>query len=244
MHIKSYVASFKSFLDSLNFKNLLFCCCLAINSIISYDFATHTTTNLYYHTSHIAIESKAVSIKSTVGVELLKEKNYPQIAAVGMAAGQGREPRIVDIRWDSPITTDAEPIEIVIIGKGITFDTGGLNIKGGGGMRNMKRDMAGSAQALALALWIVETKLAVSLRLLLPIAENSISGIALRPGMSSQHSTIQPHTKLHNSTLVLVYFIASYHEKACWIYVQTNRTTSFTCDQHPISLTCHVFKIS
>lgn len=115
-----------------------------------------------------------------------------------MAAGQGREPRIVDITWDSPQTTDAEPIEVVIIGKGITFDTGGLNIKGGGGMRNMKRDMAGSAQALALALWIVETKLAVRLRLLLPIAENSISGIALRPGMLCRHNTSQHHTVLPN----------------------------------------------
>jgi leucyl aminopeptidase len=116
-----------------------------------------------------------------------------------MAAGQGREPRIVDITWDSPQTTDAEPIEVVIIGKGITFDTGGLNIKGGGGMRNMKRDMAGSAQALALALWIVETKLAVRLRLLLPIAENSISGIALRPGMPCHHRTILPNTSHHST---------------------------------------------
>ena len=114
-----------------------------------------------------------------------------------MAAAIGREPRIVDILWDVPFNGDKQTIseeggkkaeilkkipEIVIIGKGITFDTGGLNIKGGGGMRNMKKDMAGSAQALALALWIVESKLPVKLRLLLPIAENSISGIALRPG--------------------------------------------------------------
>ena len=156
--------------------------------------------NLSHYPSHVAIESKAVSIKSTVGIELLLEKNYPQIAAVGMAAGQGREPRIVDITWDSPQTTDAEPIEVVIIGKGITFDTGGLNIKGGGGMRNMKRDMAGSAQALALALWIVETKLAVRLRLLLPIAENSISGIALRPGMLTQHIPKLNYTTPHHTT--------------------------------------------
>lgn len=140
-----------------------------------------------------------------MGVEQLIEKDYPQIAAVGMAAAKGREPRIVDIRWNSPLA-DAEPIDIVIIGKGITFDTGGLNIKGGGGMRNMKRDMAGSAQALALALWIVETKLPVRVRLLLPIAENSISGIALRPG-NCYHDTT-PHNPNHPHT---TYYITLHH---------------------------------
>ena len=97
---------------------------------------------------------------------MIKE-NYPQIAAVGMASSEGREPRIVDIRWNAPKNVnkngvdgndnsvendrkndendenDSKIPEIVIIGKGITFDTGGLNIKGGGGMRNMKKDMAG-----------------------------------------------------------------------------------------------------
>ena len=151
------------------------------------------------------IETNASSIKSVVGVNDLINENYPQIAAVGMAAGLGREPRIIDIRWDSPIPEQQDKLEseglmdresavskevvhekqipeVVIIGKGITFDTGGLNIKGGGGMRNMKKDMAGSAQAISLALWIVESKLPVKLRLLLPIAENSINGNALRPG--------------------------------------------------------------
>ena len=142
------------------------------------------------------VETNASYARTVVGVNNLIEENYPQIAAVGMAAAEGREPRIVDIRWDAPMgdknsensSTSASGNssqnipEIVIIGKGITFDTGGLNIKGGGGMRNMKRDMAGAAQALSLALWIVESKFPVKLRLLLPIAENSISGIALRPG--------------------------------------------------------------
>lgn len=143
------------------------------------------------------VETNASYVRTVVGVKNLIEENYPQIAAVGMAAAEGREPRIVDIRWEAPTrekssseassgsknSSDNIP-EIVIIGKGITFDTGGLNIKGGGGMRNMKRDMAGAAQAVALALWIVESKFPVKLRLLLPIAENSISGIALRPGES------------------------------------------------------------
>jgi leucyl aminopeptidase len=99
-----------------------------------------------------------------------------------MAAAEGREPRIVDIRWDSPIENSIDLPEIVIIGKGTTIDTGGLTIKGGGGMRSMKKDMAGAAQALSLAMWIVDAKMPVRIRLLLPIAENSISGIALRPG--------------------------------------------------------------
>lgn len=116
-------------------------------------------------------------------MEKLLAGNYPQIAAVGMAAAEGRNPRMVDIRWNAPASDSIENVpEIVIIGKGITFDTGGLNIKGGGGMRNMKRDMAGAAQAISLALRINEMKLPVKLRLLLPIAENSISGVALRPG--------------------------------------------------------------
>ena len=152
-----------------------------------------------------------------MGVDQLIEKDYPQIAAVGMAAAKGREPRIVDIRWNSPIL-DAKPVDIVIIGKGITFDTGGLNIKGGGGMRNMKRDMAGSAQALALALWIVETKLAVRVRLLLPIAENSISGIALRPGNCYRDTTPHHTTK---------YYIAPHHTL---LHLSKPYNTTLYCD--------------
>ena len=145
----------------------------------------------------IGKETGAIKIESIVGVKLLVENNYPQIAAVGMGAVNEREPRIVDMRWSFSEKVSDESIsgiesnqlssdiksypEVVLVGKGVTFDTGGLNIKGAG-MRMMKVDMTGAAQALALALWIVETKLPVNLRLLLPIAENSISGIALRPG--------------------------------------------------------------
>lgn len=129
----------------------------------------------------IAAETNVSYVASVVGVDELSKHNWPQIAAVGMAAAAGREPRIVDIRWDVPAAAGADVPEIVIIGKGVTFDTGGLNIKGMG-MRQMKRDMAGAAQALALCTWMVSTKLPVKIRLLLPIAENSISGIALRPG--------------------------------------------------------------
>lgn len=128
-----------------------------------------------------------VNISSVVGVRNLLDQNYPQIAAVGMAAAEGRDPRIVEVRWDGTgLESDNTPKEkypdVVIIGKGVVFDTGGLNIKSSGGMRNMKRDMSGAAQAVGLASWIIQTKLPVKLRLLLPIVENSISGVALRPG--------------------------------------------------------------
>ena len=99
-----------------------------------------------------------------------------------MASRIGREPRIIDAKWNYDNYNSENYPEIVIIGKGVVFDTGGLNIKSGSGMRNMKKDMSGSAQALALALLIIENKLPIKLRLLLPIVENSIDSNALRPG--------------------------------------------------------------
>jgi leucyl aminopeptidase len=103
---------------------------------------------------------RASSIQTSVGVAQLLENNFPQVAAVGMASSAGREPRIVDISWDPPsdgahvdattvdqaVSASRPPLDVVIVGKGVTFDTGGLNIKGAGGMRNMKKDMAGAAQ--------------------------------------------------------------------------------------------------
>jgi leucyl aminopeptidase len=100
----------------------------------------------------IGNELGASKIEVTVGVDNLIKNNYSQIAAVGMAASSGREPRIVDIEWNSGTDTasaDESTPQIVIVGKGVTFDTGGLNIKGGGGMRSMKRDMSGAAQVCA-----------------------------------------------------------------------------------------------
>jgi leucyl aminopeptidase len=88
------------------------------------------------------------NITTIVGVDDLKDNNYSQIAAVGMASSPGREPCLVDARWtlpSEPGSTNAYP-EVVIIGKGVVFDTGGLNIKSTGGMRNMKKDMSGAAQ--------------------------------------------------------------------------------------------------
>jgi leucyl aminopeptidase len=111
-------------------------------------------------------------------------KGFPQVWAVGMAAGGGREPRVVDFTWSPPHVDNARGTlpEIVLVGKGVVFDSGGLNIKTGNGMLTMKKDMAGAAQACALASLIMDRGLRCKLRVLIPIVENSVSGESLRPG--------------------------------------------------------------
>ena len=97
------------------------------------------------------------------------------IHAVGRA--HPREPRLIDLTWGRP-----EARKITLVGKGITFDTGGLDIKPSSAMLLMKKDMGGAATALALAHMIMSERLDCRLRLLIPAAENSISGDAFRPG--------------------------------------------------------------
>jgi len=113
-------------------------------------------------------------VESIVGDDLLT-RNFPMIHAVGRASP--RAPRLVDITWGR-----ADAPKLTVIGKGIVFDTGGLNIKPVAGMGLMKKDMGGAASALAIAHMIMSEGLDVRLRVLLPIAENSISGNAFRPG--------------------------------------------------------------
>lgn len=108
------------------------------------------------------------------GDELLAQ-NFPLIHAVGRASS--RAPRLIDVRWGDPSAP-----RLTLVGKGICFDTGGLNIKPGVSMALMKKDMGGAATALALAAMIMGARLKVNLRLLIPAAENSISGNAFRPG--------------------------------------------------------------
>jgi leucyl aminopeptidase len=108
-----------------------------------------------------------------VGDELLAE-NYPTIHAVGRAAAQA--PRLVDIVWGDP----AAP-RVTLVGKGVCFDTGGLDLKTASGMRLMKKDMAGAAIVLGLAQAIMDAKLPVRLRVLLPLVENAVSGNAVHP---------------------------------------------------------------
>lgn len=109
----------------------------------------------------------------TVGDDLLAA-NFPLIHAVGRASP--RAPRLMDLSWGS-----AGPL-VTLVGKGICFDTGGLNLKPGAAMALMKKDMGGAAAALSCAVMIMSAALPVRLRLLIPAAENSISGASFRPG--------------------------------------------------------------
>jgi leucyl aminopeptidase len=112
--------------------------------------------------------------RSVVGDELLPA-NFPLIHAVGRAST--RAPRLIELQWGN-----SSAPKVTLIGKGICFDTGGLNIKPGSSMALMKKDMGGAAAALSLAAMIMGAGLPVRLRLLIPAAENSISGNAFRPG--------------------------------------------------------------
>ncbi|TPG12704.1 leucyl aminopeptidase family protein [Sphingomonas oligophenolica] len=102
---------------------------------------------------------------------------YPMIHAVGQAATRDRAPRLIELEWGDP----AHP-RVAIVGKGVVFDSGGLNIKPGAGMRLMKKDMGGAAHALALAGLVMAARLPVRLHLLIPAVENAIAGNAFRPG--------------------------------------------------------------
>ena len=115
------------------------------------------------------------STRTTRGATL--ESDYPMIAAVGRAAVPARAPRLIELDWGDP----AHP-RIAIVGKGVCFDSGGLDIKPSSGMRMMKKDMGGAAHALALADLIMRTRLPVRLHLLVPAVENAIAGDAMRPG--------------------------------------------------------------
>src|SRR5215469_10579883 len=111
--------------------------------------------------------------KVIVGDKLL-EKNYPTIHAVGRASS--RAPRLVDITWG-----DKDAPKVTLVGKGVCFDTGGLDLKPASSMLNMKKDMAGAAIMLGLGQAITQAGLKLRLRVLLPCVENSVSGNAMRP---------------------------------------------------------------
>ena len=119
-------------------------------------------------------DTHGAKLSAIIGDDLLAQ-NYPMIHAVGRAAHEA--PRLIEMQWGD----DSHP-RLALVGKGITFDTGGLNIKSGAGMRIMKKDMGGAAHALALADMIMANNLPVRLHVLLAVAENSISANAFRPG--------------------------------------------------------------
>ena len=121
-------------------------------------------------------EQYGASITVVTG-EVLLEANYPAVHAVGRAAVPHRAPRMIEISWGEA----GKPL-IALVGKGVVFDTGGLDIKPSAGMRNMKKDMGGAAHVLALARMIMAANLPVRLAVLIPAVENAISGDAMRPG--------------------------------------------------------------
>ncbi|MBA2401767.1 MAG: leucyl aminopeptidase family protein [Bradyrhizobium sp.] len=113
------------------------------------------------------------SFNAIVGDELVRQ-NFPLIHAVGMAST--RAPRLIDIGWGNP----ADP-KVTLVGKGVCFDTGGLDLKPSSGMLIMKKDMGGAANVLALAQMVMDAKLKVRLRVLIPAVENAVAGNAFRP---------------------------------------------------------------
>ena len=121
---------------------------------------------------HVAEECEA-TLHITSGEALAQE--YPAIYAVGKGAEQG--PRLIDLTWG-----DANAPKITLVGKGVCFDTGGLNLKPPRGMRQMKKDMGGSAAAIALARVIMQQQWPVRLRLMVPAVENAIDNASYRPG--------------------------------------------------------------
>jgi len=123
----------------------------------------------------LAVARKYRARASVIRGDALLKKNFPLIHAVGRAGPQ--PPRLVDFHWGP-----ARAPKVTLVGKGVCFDTGGLDIKPSSAMLMMKKDMAGAATALALAQAIMDARLPVRLRVLLPMVENSVSSNSFRPG--------------------------------------------------------------
>jgi leucyl aminopeptidase len=116
----------------------------------------------------------AAKFSQIVGDDLLTKK-YPLIHTVGRASV--RAPRLIDLTWG-----DANAPKVTLVGKGVVFDSGGLDLKTSAGMITMKKDMGGAAVVLAIARMAMDAKLKLRLRVLIPAVENSVSGSAYRPG--------------------------------------------------------------
>ncbi len=137
-------------------------------------------------------------VKQIIGDELL-EHNYPTIYAVGRASVN--KPRLVDLTWG-----DSKNPQVTLVGKGVCFDSGGLDIKPAAGMRNMKKDMGGAAHVLGLARLIMAHNLPINLRVLIPAVENAVSSNALRPGdvvTTRKGLTVEIHNTDAEGRLVL-----------------------------------------
>ncbi|CCE07681.1 Leucine aminopeptidase [Bradyrhizobium sp. STM 3843] len=118
-------------------------------------------------------ERHGARFRCVVGDELVQQ-NFPLIHAVGMAST--RAPRLIELLWGDP----THP-KVTLVGKGVCFDSGGLDLKTSSGMLLMKKDMGGAANVLALAQMVMDAKLKVRLRVLIPAVENAVSGCAFRP---------------------------------------------------------------
>jgi leucyl aminopeptidase len=124
--------------------------------------------------ARMVAEQHAATFRQTVGDALLKA-GFPAVHAVGRAST--RAPRLIEIEWGRP----RDP-KLTLVGKGVCFDSGGLDIKGAEGMRLMKKDMGGAAHVLGLASMVMALRLPVRLQVLIPAVDNAIAGNAYRPG--------------------------------------------------------------
>lgn len=123
-------------------------------------------------------EESGAAFSVITGDDLL-EQNYPAVHAVGRAATPARAPRVIEMGWNLDKTD--WPL-VALVGKGVVFDTGGLDLKGAAGMRNMKKDMGGAAHALSLGRLVMQSGLKLRLVVLVAAVENAVSGDAFRPG--------------------------------------------------------------
>ncbi|MFN7025721.1 MAG: leucyl aminopeptidase family protein [Pseudorhizobium sp.] len=154
------------------------------------------------------------AVSSIVGDDLLAH-NFPLIHTVGRASAQA--PRLLEMRWGR-----AGAPRVVLVGKGVCFDTGGLDIKGAANMALMKKDMGGAANVMGLALMIMDAGLDVELRVLIPAVENSIAGNAFRPGdiyRSRKGITVQIDNTDAEGRLVLADALAYADETPCDLLV-------------------------
>lgn len=129
---------------------------------------------------HLAAAAQSLADRSGASLQVIRgdallAENYPTIHAVGRASS--RPPLLIDLRWGD----EAAP-KLTLVGKGVCFDTGGLDLKTAAGMLSMKKDMGGGAIVLALAQALIDANLPVRLRVLVPVVENAVAGNAIRPG--------------------------------------------------------------
>jgi leucyl aminopeptidase len=154
-----------------------------------------------------ALEAECEKLAKTHKAELTVvrgdalEQGYPMVHAVGRAAARHHAPRLMHLVWGDP----KHPV-LAVVGKGVCFDSGGLDIKPSSGMRLMKKDMGGAAHAIALAGLIMGARMKVRLHLLIPAVENAISGSSFRPGdvlKSRKGLTIEIHNTDAEGRLIL-----------------------------------------